>query len=814
MRIAYPTDVHLVDQKKHQLEFSTSGRSRFQVSVLEDDLIRVQHLPDGSPRLDRTWMAVGFDRSGDLQPLDVPREGRQRDDLSGFSLPSFSTDVSDDHIKLQTNSLQARIHLDDFKIEWLDSSGNLFASDRDLHAYPYDQASKTVYHYLNRLPGEHYYGFGEKAGPLDKRGMRMRMFDLDALGYDAESSDPLYKHFPFYITYNADADIAYGLFYDNLATAIFDMGNELDHYYPDYRYYQAEDGDIDYHLIYGPTIPDVVKKLAALTGRMALPPRWTLGYLGSTMTYTEAPDAQEQLKRFVDLCDEHQIPCDLFHLSSGYGANEEGKRYVFNWNSEKIPDPEAMVAHFHQAGIRLAANIKPALLTSHPLYEHVKSLGAFVQAAETDEPELNTFWGGQGAHLDFTNPDGYEWWRECVRERLLAFDIDATWNDNNEYSIRDDQAQCDGFGDPVPIGLIRPLHSLLMSRASRSAQVASRPEKRPFLLSRCGCPGIQRYAQTWSGDNYTSWKTLRYNIPMGLGLSLSGVPNTGHDIGGFAGPKPDMELFVRWVQNGIFHPRFTIHSWNDDGSVNEPWMYPDVLPLVRELIQFRYRLIPYLYSLFFEAARSGAPIIRPLVYHFWNDPQCRTESFDFMLGPSLLVASVFEPGARTRQVYLPRGEMWADFHTGEWHQGGQTITAQAPLERIPLFVRGGGMIPMGKAMRHFGEQPDDQRQVYLYPHPNTGAGRFHLLEDDGVSFDYRRGGFTELALKLDATPERVDVNMRAVYTGYELPYDQIELILPPGDQRLLGSNLDIVKTWQDTDGRQHAILTLRFEETP
>lgn len=755
-------------------------------------------------------MVVGFDCKDSLQPVDVPREGRRRDDLSAFSLPPFAVDPSDDCITIQTDSLRAKIQLGEFKIKWLDSSGNLFASDRDLHAYPYDQASHTVFHYLDRLLGEHYYGFGEKAGALDKRGMRMRMFDLDALGYDAENSDPLYKHFPFYITYNADVDTAYGLFYDNLATTIFDMGNELDNYYPPYRYYQADDGDIDYYLIYGPTIPDVVKKLTALTGRMALPPRWSLGYLGSTMTYTEAPNAQEQLKQFVDLCDEHQIPCDLFHLSSGYGANEEGKRYVFNWNSEKIPDPEAMVAHFHQTGIKLAANIKPALLTSHPLYEKVKALGAFVQAAETDEPELNTFWGGQGAHLDFTNPDGYDWWRACVRKRLLDFNIDATWNDNNEYSLRDDQARCDGFGDPIPIGLIRPLHSLLMSRASRSAQLQYRSDERPFLISRSGCPGIQRYAQTWSGDNYTSWKTLRYNIPMGLGLSLSGAPNTGHDVGGFAGPKPDMELFVRWVQSGVFHPRFTIHSWNDDGSVNEPWMYPQAISIIRKTIEFRYRLIPYLYTLFFEASRTGEPIIRPLVYHFWNDPNCRREAFDFMLGPSLLVATVFEQGARTRQIYLPRGEMWANFYTGKWHQGGQTITAKAPLERIPLFVRGGGMIPMGKVMRHFGEQPDDQRHVYLFPHPDTGTGTFHLIEDDGVSFDYRKGGYTELALTLDATPKRVDVDMRAVHTGYEVPYDQIELILPPGDQRPLGSNLDIAETWQDSDGRQHAILPLRL----
>jgi alpha-glucosidase len=209
------------------------------------------------------------------------------------------------------------------------------------------------------------------------------------------------------------------------------------------------------------------------------------------------------------------------------------------------------------------------------------------------------FWGGEGSHLDFTNPAAYAWWQEHVTQALLDNGIDAMWNDNNEYEIWDDEARCHGFGEPTRIGLLRSVQTLLMVRASYEAQRAARPDERPFVLSRSGCPGIQRYAQTWSGDNFTSWETLRYNIPMGLGLSLSGVPNTGHDVGGFYGPRPEPELFVRWVQNGIFHPRFCIHSYNTDGTVNEPWMYPEVLPIVRDLIQFRYRLIPYLYTLRF-----------------------------------------------------------------------------------------------------------------------------------------------------------------------------------------------------------------------
>jgi alpha-glucosidase len=776
MRIVRPSGVELSKQDEHSLYFASEKGERFQVSVLAEKLVRVQHWPDGRPRLDRTWMIV--DGSG-----DVPLEGRHRNDLGRFALPGYDVDIGQRTIHLRTGHLQLDIDLDRFALRWADGTGGRFAADLAGRAYAYDSSCKSVYHYMERQPNEHYYGFGERSGPLDKAGRRMRMFNLDALGYDAKGGDPLYKHFPFYITFLPDLQIAYGLLYDNLATTVFDMGCELDNYYPAYRYYRADDGDIDYYLIYGPSIEEVVTGLADLTGRMALPPRWSLGYLGSTMTYTEAPDAQEQLQHFVDLCQQHRIPCDLFHLSSGYGSSDEGIRYVFNWNLNKIPDPEAMADGFHRAGIKLAANIKPCLLTDHPRFGEVLDIGGFVQAADADEPELSAFWGGQGAHIDFTNPAAYEWWRQRVLDRLLAFGIDATWNDNNEYSIWDDRARCAGFGRELPVGLIRPLHALLMARSSREAQLECHPGVRPYLISRSGCPGIQRYAQTWSGDNATSWQTLRYNIPMGLGLSLSGAPNTGHDVGGFAGPRPDPELFVRWVQNGIFHPRFTIHSWNSDGSVNEPWMYPDMLPIIRQTIEFRYRLIPYLYTLLFEAARSGQPIMRPLVYHFPEDTHCITESFDYLLGPNLLVASVLESGARSRQVYLPGGVDWCDYYTGSWHAGGQIVEVDAPLEHIPLFVPAGGLIPMGKATRFVGEQPDDVRCIQVFPHRAEGRGAFTLIEDDGTSLDYQRGGYTEVTLEVVSQHDRVVLQVGPPRGGYGLPYREIEFVLPLGEHR-------------------------------
>ncbi|GAB4222509.1 MAG: hypothetical protein Kow009_14370 [Spirochaetales bacterium] len=342
---------------------------------------------------------------------------------------------------------------------------------------------------------------------------------------------------------------------------------------------------------------------------------------------------------------------------------------------------------------------------------------------------------------------------------------------------------CHGFGTPFRVGVGRPIQTLSMVRASWEAQREQRPDKRPFLISRSACPGVQRYAQTWSGDNSTSWETLKYNIPMGLGLSLSGFYNLGHDVGGFYGEEPDPELFLRWVQNGIFHPRFSIHSWHLDGTSNEPWMHPEVLPLVREAIQLRYRLIPYLYSLVFEAVRKGEPILRPLVYHFPQDSRCWRESFDFMVGPFLLVASVLEPGAHVRRVYIPEGTGWYEVDTGVYHEGGREIEMEAPMSRIPLLSPEGALIPLGEVPEAGTDLFNGCRTVWVFP-PRVGQmSRFILIEDDGETMAYQDGAYTEVELKVESKPDRIILSSAIQDHGYPLLYNDIVFLLPPGEGR-------------------------------
>lgn len=752
-------------------DLTVSGRHTLRIRVLERDLVRVSLLKDGTWRLGRTWTIAP---SG-----DAPLEGRDRDALSGFACPAPKVERGE-RLTIETETLRLTVgrplHLrweartaDGWRmfVEERPTGGTMLGIDDHRHA-----------HFLSRDPAEPVHGLGEKTGDLNRAGRRFEMRNLDAMGYDAETTDPLYKHVPFTLTQTAGAG-AWSIFYDNLAPAWFDLGNELDHYHPPFRSYRAEDGDLDYYVAWAPRMLDLLKRQVWLTGGTAFPPRWTLGYSGSTMSYTDAPDAQARLEGFLDQIAQHDIPCDSFQMSSGYSSIGT-KRYVFHWNDEKIPDARAMTARFRDAGIHLIANIKPCLLRDHPRYDEAAAAGLFVRDSEApDAPAISSFWGDEGAHLDFSNPEAIVWWQDGVTRQLLARGIGSTWNDNNEYEIWDRRARCHGFGDPVDVVLMRPAMAILMCRASEAAQRAHAPDMRPYLISRSGAPGLQRHAQTWSGDNRTAWKTLRYNIRTGLGMSISGLYNVGHDVGGFAGPRPGPELFLRWVQNGIFHPRFTIHSWNDDGTANEPWMHPEILPQVRAALALRYRLLPYLYTLLWRAHAEGEPILRPLFLDHPGDPAAWEERDEFLLGPDLLVANVLDEGATRREVRLPRNATgWTDFHTGATHAAGETVTLDVDLGSIPLFARRGAVIPMSTGAMRADPCAETGRELRLFP-PEDGDGWGLLYEDDGVSTSPRHS-----LIRFDMAASADEIALSHVQTGTGAPIlPTARLILPKGETR-------------------------------
>ena len=776
MSLSNPPRFSLAERQGNHLTFAGDASHVVHVFVLEADLFRVLMEPStGGLRFPRTWaIAPGAD--------DVPVDGRDRFDTTGFSSPDYTFSESDEQLVIATPRLRLTIQRVGFLCRWEMPSSDGWvevAADRPTQGYNFGWWDDKIYHYLARTRDEQYFGLGERSGNADRYGQSYRMCNVDPMGYSARTTDPLYKHIPFYLTRKKQSGLTFGLFYDTLSDCTLDMGKELDNYHGHYRYFKADYGDLDYYFIAGGTPAEVTRRFTWLTGRPAFTPRWGLGYSGSTMTYTDAPDAQLRMNEFIAGCREHDILCDSFHLSSGY-TSIGPKRYVFNWNREKFPDPAGFVKSYLDNGVKLCPNIKPCLLRDHPRFAEAEAAGLFIKEAD-GSPAFVQFWDETGAYLDFTNPAAYAWWQARVTDALLDYGIAATWNDNNEFEIWSETPRIDGFGQPRRACEAKPLHTLLMIRASREAQSAHTPGKRPFLISRAGAAGMQRYVQTWSGDNYTSWETLRYNIRMGWGLALCGVSNTGHDIGGFSGPKPEPELFLRWVQHGIFLPRFSIHSWNDDKTVNEPWMYPEITPFVRDLIKFRYRLMPYLYDLLWRYHDRLEPMMRPTFHDFPDDPRCFEENDDFLLGRSLLVASVVEPGQRTRDVYLPKGASWYDWWSGECFAGGETVTLTASWDRPPLLVREGAVIPLNLAEQHFA-QPADQRGFAIFPPVGVGHVDDAFFEDDGESTAYLDGQRGEWCVRVDADATALRLSVKATGTA-KVPEGGLTVLLPRREAR-------------------------------
>lgn len=640
---------------------------------------------------------------------------------------------TDSEYIVSSDVLTVRLQKAPFVIRIENSAGELLHSDVVGKSYFEDNNGRRV-HSVEIFDGDHFYGFGEKTGHLDKRGEFMVMNPQDSMGYDAAKTDSLYKHIPFYIRLNEHSKIASGYFYHNTFECSFDMGRSHSNYWPKHSTYRTDGGDIDLFFIAGPSVHDVIRRYTDLTGTSALLPRQALGYLGSSMFYAELPERADQaILQFMDSARELDFPIDGFQLSSGYTEKDYGegeKRYVFEWSDARFPEPEGFFAATQERDVLVSPNVKPALLTSHPKVPEMIEQGVLVRQPSSDEPSVGHWWGGPGVFLDFTDPAGRAYWTEQLKESLLGRGVQSIWNDNCEYDgLVDKDARVAFDGKESTIWELKPVMANLMCQVTAEALSEAYPERRPFVVCRAGYAGIQRFAQTWSGDNATSWATLRYNVATMLGMSLSGVANQGSDIGGFHGPAPSPELLVRWVQSGITQPRFSIHSASVDNTVTEPWMYEATSDLVRDAIRFRYRLMPYLYSLMVRAHRTGLPIVEPLIARYQEDPSIYDEDTTYMLG-DLLVATVLEEGATTRRVQFPGTEPFYGIFDHSRHAGGGVVEVPVGLSDIPMYLRGGGIVVF--AENEVCSTLDPVKDIHVLIHPERD-GWFEMVEDDGVS---------------------------------------------------------------------------------
>ena len=737
------TNAYTVTKKDNYFSVMTD-RVEIRILFLTDSILRIR---------------AGFD--GDFAEesyslVMTAWEDRMDDFLKGRRTRVEAADAvlsdGDREAVIEGRNLKVVVEKDPFRICVYDKEGTLLHADIVDLAYMEDSNHRRI-HTSEISPEDCFYGFGEKSGSFNKAQKFMSMSPKDAMGYNPRETDSLYKHIPFYIKLNRGTRKAVGYFYHNTCECDFDMGREKSNYWKPHSRYRTDGGDIDLFLIAGPSVRQVVERYTDLTGKSAMLPRYALGYLGSSMYYPELDnDCDDAILDFIDTTREEKIPVDGFQLSSGYCTVETDKgikRCVFTWNKKRFKDPREFFAQMEKRGVTVSPNVKPGILLIHPKLDEMKAKGMFIKASGSDEPGIGTWWGGKGVFADFTNPCTRTYWKEMLKENVLEYGTSSVWNDNCEYdSLVDKDCRCDFEGKGGTIGQLKSVMSNIMCHITDEAIHETFTNTRPYIVCRSGHCGIQRYAQTWAGDNLTCWDSLKYNIATILGMSLSGVANQGCDIGGFYGPSPEAELMVRWIQNGIFQPRFSIHSTNTDNTVTEPWMYGDCTDYIREAIGLRYQLSPYLYSLMERAHETGLPIMEPMCSAFQEDVKCYEEGVDFMLGDSLLVANVVEKGAVSRKVYLPEGETFYDFYTRAAYEGGRTVELPVDLGSIPLFVRSGAIIPMAEdRLDNLKTQQAEHLRILCAADRD---GRFELYEDDGISMDYEKGGCLKTSITMTA----------------------------------------------------------------
>lgn len=731
------------------------------IDILGKSLLRVAVFRDGEDILPTFCI--------DPESADLGFFGRDRLSVSGFSPEKINpeTDGETDNFTLKCG-IKVTVYRHNFLLKY-EKNGKVLFCDRAPLAYNFEgEFGNGMFHYISRENGERIFGLGDKCGKLNKSGNSYRIETSDSMGYNAECSDPLYKHVPFFICENSVG--SYGIFYDTSDTSYFDFGKEINNYYEPYKYFKTKDNALVYYVLFGTPL-EIVKQFSHICGKQMLPPRFSFDYCASTMAYTDAPDSENQMYKFLEKIDELDLNCTGFYLSSGY-TSIGNQRCVFNWNTEKFSNPEKFIEHFQGAGVDLIPNIKPAFLQSHPMYSEIAEKGLFVKNCD-GTPFITRFWDGQGSYLDFTNPDARDFWIQNVKDKLLNKGIKWTWNDNNEFDIKDENAVANGFGKAVNASRIRPVLTYLMVYSSYLAQTEKYPDLRPFLSTRSGNIGVRRYAQTWSGDNRTDWNSLRYCHFIGLTMSLSGFYFYGHDLGGFSGEMPSRELLLRWLQLGLFEPRFTIHSWNSDGSATMPWSYPDIVPYVKEIFAQRKELVPYLYNCAYRAVEYDEPINSPVFLYYDGEDR---ESDMFLSGRNILVCPVLDEGKNSVTVRLPKGDRW--YFDGKVFEGGTSVEIQiSAYGKMKYFVKCGCVIPCNKAT---GRKNKEDIVLTVYPVEN-GTFTDTFFYDDGESFDYLENKCVRLNMTVKC--EKQEVTVFYENTG-DMPFEP-RFELAQGDNRHL-----------------------------
>ena len=679
----------------------------------------------------------------------------------GKPQPTRTVITQDDkELVLATDALRVRVAKQPFAITFTTPDGALINQDEP--GLTTSWIGDEVATCKKMQEGERFIGLGEKTGDLDRRGRAYTNWNTDAYRYGT-SDDPLYSSVPFYI--GIHHGLNYGIFFDNSFQTDFNFGASNKRF----SSFAAHGGEMNYYFIYHPKVAGIIGAYTALTGRMPLPPLWTLGYQQNRYSYF--PDTE--VMRIAHTLREKKIPADGITLDIHYMDAYK----LFTWDKTRFADPSAMTSKLAALGFKTTVIVDPGIKVEpgYGAYERGLKENIFIKYAD-GENYVGEVWPGWCNFPDFTSENGRAWWRKEVKVFAGAgAGVAGLWNDMNEISTwgqkMPNNVLFDFDGAPTTHKQGHNVYGMQMVRSSYEGMKAATGQ-RPFMLTRAGFAGMQRYSAIWTGDNRAEENHMLLDVRLLNSLSVSGVPFTGVDVGGFTG-VPTPSRYARWMQIGAFNPYFRNHSAYNTKAA-EPWSFGEnVLDIARNYVNLRYRLMPYLYSAFADAAASGEPVMRSLAIDYTHDANIYNLVFQsqYLFGKAFLVAP-FESTREFGKIYFP-ARRWYDLYSDTVQAGGREMIAELSVPRLPVYVKESSIVPVQSLVQSTLEKPADTLSVHIYKGDVDNS--YAHYEDDGATFAYEKGAFYKRTISYAAGAR--SITFGAVEGSFRSKFAKLDIIL-------------------------------------
>ena len=665
---------------------------------------------------------------------------------------------SEGNITIVTDSLKLVISKRPFHTAFYTPDGILISEDEAGLNTSWANESVTTYKHMQT--GERFIGLGEKTGNLDRKGNGYTNWNSDVFGYHTDQ-DPLYSTIPFYI--GIHHDINYGIFLDNTYQSDFNFGASNDRF----SSFGARGGEMNYYFIYHKQVSDIITSYTWLTGRMKMPPLWSLGYQQNRYSYYP----ETEVMRIAQTLREKKIPADGITLDIHY----MDKYKVFTWDKQRFPDPKEMTDKLHNMGFKLTVIVDPGVKVEpgYGVYDRGLKENIFIKYADSTNYS-GEVWPGWCNFPDFTGVKARSWWGEELKQ-YAGDGVSGIWNDMNEIATWGAKMPDNilyNYGGQMATNLqARNVYGFNMARASFEG-FKNALGKRPFILTRSGYAGLQRYSAIWTGDNRAEDDHMLMGVRMLTSLGLSGVAFTGMDVGGFTG-NANISLFARWMQIGSFSPYFRNHTAVNTKSA-EPWAFgEEALEISRNYVNLRYRLLPYIYSGFYEATQTGQPIMRSLAINYTHDAKVYNGSFQnqYEFGNGFMIAP-FAGSASFGSIYFPSGD-WYDLYNDEVTSGKQEKIIHLSMQKLPVFVKESSIIPMQSLVQTTAEKPTDTLVIHIYK--GNRNNKFVYYEDDGESYNYENGAFYKRTINYNAGQHEIVFDKTEGTLASKFKYIKIDL---------------------------------------